>query len=140
MEWAAERPADNHVDVIWVLRHDRPKEWSDQELKFWLAVAGRNPGGVASALRLQDGPPPIAFREPIRGYLEREIAKPAVADGGTQPEYDLFAAVYLLDAWGNPDDTPLLLEYLKHPAQHTETRVDGERKTKIRVYGLRGHV
>jgi hypothetical protein len=140
MEWAAERPVDDHLDVIWVLTHDRPKQWAEQELKFWLEVAGHNPGGVATALRMRDGPAPIAFREPIRTYLQREIAKPTVENTGTQSAYELCAAVYMLDAWKNSDDTPLLLEYLKHPANNSAVRVDGERRTEFRVYGLRDHV
>jgi hypothetical protein len=140
MDWARERPADDHLDVIWVLRHDKPKEWSDAELAFWLACARRHPGGVASVLRLGDGPTPPAFREPIRSYLEREIAAPTVKDGGTQPAYSLLAAVYALDGWKNPDDTPLLLEYLKHPAYSKATRYIGTEGTAIRVYGIRNHV
>lgn len=97
MEWARERPADDHLDVIWILKHNKPKEWAKTELAFWLACARRNPGGVATALNSRDGPAPTAFREPIRSYLEKEIAKPTVKEGGKQPAYDLFAAVYLLD-------------------------------------------
>jgi hypothetical protein len=32
------------------------------------------------------------------------------------------------------------LEYLKHPAHNTAIRVNGDQKTEIRVYGLRGHL
>ena len=141
IEWAGERPADEHLDVIWVLRHDAPEEWPEEELKFWLAVARRDPGGVASALRPGAGPIPTDFREPILAYLRGEIANPTVRDGGTQPAGHLFAAVYVLDGWKDPDDTPLLLEYLKHPANHRVLRISsGGRETRLRDYNLRSHV
>jgi hypothetical protein len=136
-EWARERPADDHLDVLWVLRHDRKAGWPDAELAFGLSCARHNFSGVVSLLSLHDGPPPTAFREPVRAYLEREIAKPTPRDGGTQPAGGLFAAVYVLDAWKNPTDTPLLLEYLKHPLHIATPRSTG---TEHREYRLRGHV
>ena len=123
MEWTRERPAGDHLDVIWILRHDKPKEWSEAELAFWLACARRNPGGVAYVLRLCDGPTPMAFREPTRSYLEREIAEPTIKDDGTHKVGYLFAAVYLLDSWKNADDTPLLLKYQKHPVPNLRAHV-----------------
>ena len=140
MEWTRERPADDHLDVIWVLKHNKPKDWSDQELAFWLACTRHNPGGVAYVLRLWDGPTPAPLREPIRSYLKSEIAKPTIKDGGTHSEGYLFAAVYLLDSWGDADDTPLLLDYLKHAVHSTLTRYEGAAGTMIRYYGLRDHV
>lgn len=140
MEWTAGRAADEHLDVIWVLAHDPPKEWPEAELKFWLAVARRQPGSVAYTLGLLGRPVPTEFREPILAYLKGEIAKPAVTNTGTQPAYDLFAALRVLDGWKNADDTPLLLEYLKHPAHNAAIRFNGDQKTEIRVYGLRGHL
>jgi hypothetical protein len=137
MEWARERPVDDHHDVIWLLKHDKPKEWADTELAFWLAYARRNPGGVAYVLRACGGQVPKAFREPIREYLEREIAAPTIKDGGTQLAYDLFASVRVLDAWGNPDDTALLLKYLAHPVQDRVTRTDGTTSVVFREFGLR---
>jgi hypothetical protein len=140
IEWAGERPADDHLDVVWVLAHDKPEGWPDAELRFWLAVARRNPGSIAYVLRLWGGPTPAALRKPIRAYLKREIAEPTVTSGGTQPAYDLSAAVQLLDGWNDPSDTALLLEYLKHPVHNTVTRVEGTRQTERRVYALRAHV
>lgn len=140
VEWVNERPANEHLDVIFVLAHNPPKEWSEQELAFWLAVARRNPASVAYVLRLTGRPVPIEFREPILAYLKREIARPAVKNTGTQPAYDLHAALVVLDGWKNPVDTPLLLEYLKHPAHHAATRINGDVMTELRVYGLRGHI
>jgi hypothetical protein len=140
MEWAGERPADDHLDVIWVLRHDPPKVWPDAELKFWLAVARRQPGSVFYTLGLLGRPVPTDFREPILAYLKREIEKPTVKNTGTQPAYDLMATLRVLDAWKNPDDTPLLLEYLKHPAHHGALRINGDQRTEIRVYHMRGHL
>jgi hypothetical protein len=139
IDWAGERKADDHLDVLWVLKHNHPKEWAEAELAFWLACARRNPGSVAWVLRLCNGPIPTAFREPIRSYLKREIAAPTVKSS-SQAAYELFAAVYVLDAWNNPDDTPLLLEYLKHPLRDTATRIAGERRTELHVYRLRDHV
>ena len=138
MEWARERPADDHLDVIWLLQRDRPKEWSDAELAFWLACARHNPGGVAYVLRGSDDVAPSEFREPIRAELEREIVKPSVKDGGTQPAYNLLAMITVLDRWRNPDDSALLLGFLKHPLHSTLTRFPGG--TVIRQYGLRLHV
>lgn len=140
MKWAGERPADDHLDIIWVLRHNKPKDWTDAELAFWLACANHTPGGVATVLNLMDGPIPTDFRKPIRLYLEQEIAKPTIKDGGRQPASSLLGALYILDRWKNQDDTPLLLEYLKHPVSSTATRYTGTIGTEIRVYGLREHV
>jgi hypothetical protein len=136
MEWATERPADDHLDTLWVLHHDQPKEWADAELAFWVACARRNPGGVAVLLRSRAGPHPTAFREPIRAYLSGEAAKPT----GTQPGYSLVSAVHLLDSWKNPDDTPLLLACLKHPSSVTATRYQGTGGTVVRQYIFRDNV
>jgi hypothetical protein len=125
MEWARERPVDDHLDVVCLLKRDR-KGWPEEELRFWVASAQHNPGGVAYVLRnSHELPAPIEFREPIRAYLEREITKPTVADGGTQPAYSLSAAVTVLDSWKHADDTFLLLEYLKHPVHTTGTGPTG---------------
>jgi hypothetical protein len=140
IEWASERAASDHLHVIWVLAHDMPKEWPAAELKFWLAHARKNPADVAWVLRVYGRPVPIDFREPILAYLQGEIKKPTVKQTGTQPAYNLNAALHVLDSWRNADDTPLLLEYLKHPAHNTATRGDGARQTELRVYGLRSHV
>jgi hypothetical protein len=135
MEWARERPADDLLDVVWLLKRDKPKGWSEAELSFWLACARHNPGGVAYVLRSSDEPAPKEFREPIRADLEREIAKPSVKDGGTQPAYNLHAMVTVLDRWQNPDDTALLQTYLTHPLHSSLTRSPGG--TVVRQYGLR---
>ena len=140
MEWTAERPAAEHLDVLWGLAHDPPKEWPDAELKFWLAVARRRPGSVAYTLGLLNRPIPTEFREPVLAYLEGEIEKPTVTNTGTEPAYDLHVALRVLDGWKDADDTPLLLAYLKHPAHNVGIRVDGNQKTDIRVDGLRGHL
>lgn len=137
MEWVGKRPAEDELDVVWVLKHDLPKEWPDAELKFWLALARRKPGGVAYALGLLDRSIPTDFREPILAYLKGEIDKPTVNNTGAQPYYDLQATLRVLDDWKNAGDTPLLLEYLKHPAHHAVTRINGNQKTEIRVYDLR---
>ncbi len=123
MEWTRERPAGDHLDVIWILKRDKPKGWSEAEVAFWLACTRSNPGGVAYVLRSCDGPTPMALREPIRSYLEREIAGPNIKDDGTHQVGYLFAAVYLLDSWMNADDTPLLLKYLKHPVPNLRAHV-----------------
>ncbi|HSQ55970.1 MAG TPA: hypothetical protein VLM40_09495, partial [Gemmata sp.] len=80
---------------------------------------------------------PPDFREPICAYLQREIAKPTVKNHGTQPAYRLSAALTVLDAWKNADDTPLLLEYLKHPLHYTQTQLEGDKRTEVRVYHFR---
>ena len=85
IEWAKERPADDLLDVIWVLRNKEakePKDLAGAELALWVDCARQNPGGIAYLLRSSNGPNPIAFREPIRTYLEREIAKPTAKNGG----------------------------------------------------------
>jgi hypothetical protein len=137
IEWARERPADDHLDVLWLLERDKPKEWSETELAYWVACARHNPGGVAYLLRSSDEPAPVAFREPIRAYLEKEIAKPTVRDGGTRPEYYLHAMITSLDRWKNPDDTSLMQKYLMHPAYSMITRYQGDRGTVFRQYGIR---
>ena len=140
MEWASERPAEDHLDVVWVLKHDLPKEWSDAELAFWLKCAGHYPRDMAYVLRACHRPIPTVFREPIRADLLRELAKPTVKRGGTQPAYSLVAAVEVLDAWNNPEDTPLLMDCLKHPVHSIGTRSDGVQSTQIRTYELRTRV
>jgi hypothetical protein len=138
--WAKERPADEHLDVLFVLAHEPPKEWPQDELAFWLATARRQIGSVAYVLRLSGRPVPAEFRPIIRDYLKQEIANPTVKNTGTQPAYDLYAALVLLGDWKDPADTPLLLEYLKHPAHNAAIRLEGDRQTELRVYGLRGHI
>jgi hypothetical protein len=140
IEWAAGRPADEHLHVIWVLRHDAPKEWPEAELKFWLAAAWRDPAGVASALRFGSRAVPTDFREPILAYLKREIAEPTVQTGYTQPALDLIAALHVLDDWKDAGDTPLLLEYLKHPEHHRVTRHESVWRQELRVHAVRSHV
>ncbi len=140
MEWSGERPVNDDLDVLWVLAHDPPQRLPNAELKFWLAVARRKPGSVAYTLWLLGRPAPTEFREPILAYLKREMEKPTVQNAGTQPAYDLMAALRVLDAWKNPADTPLLLAYLKHPAHSDVLRLSGDQRTEIRVYGMRGHI
>ena len=144
-EWAAqstygmgeERPPSDHLDVVWILKHDLPKEWSDAELKFWLACAKRDLRKVAYALRGSDRQIPINFREPICADLEREITKPTVEEDGTQPAYDLFATVDVLNSWGYPDDTPLLRKYLKHPLHETSSRFRSNLQYMLKKRGVR---
>lgn len=139
IEWARERPAEDHLAVLWQLNHGKSKEWSDAELAFWLACARRKPGDVATILRMREEPIPTTFRESIRSYLEREIAKPSVAESGTQPAYDLQAALDVLADWGDPSDTPLLLKYLRHPARNKAIHYDGAsgEGTRLYVYDIR---
>lgn len=139
IEWARERRADDHLDVIWLLKRDRPKDWGDAELAFWLDAARHAPGSVAYVLSMEHGSVPVAFREPIRAYLGREAATPTVTDGGTQPEYNLFAALGLLDRWKDAADTPLLQAYLKHPAASKGVRSDGAARAAVRTYNIRAH-
>lgn len=124
IRWAPHRPVADHLDIIWILADKMPKEWSKAEpkewpkaeLDFWLACARHKPGGVAYVLNLKmEGTIPIAFRAPIRSYLEKEIANPTVKDSDQQETGYLFATVSDLDRWKNPDDTPVLLKCLKHP-------------------------
>ncbi|MBA4066831.1 MAG: hypothetical protein C0501_24610 [Isosphaera sp.] len=138
MEWARERPAGDHLDVCWLLKRDKPKGWVEKELAFWVATARHDAAGVATALGRTDGPIPVAFREPIRAYLQKEIAKPTVMEGGTLAAYSLHDALSVLGGFKNPDDTPLLLEYLKHPMSGTLLHVSGERRWQTREYRARG--
>ena len=140
MAWLNERPAADRLDGIYLLMHDQPKEWVPAELAYWLACARHDPGFVANALRPRDGPVPTAFRAPVRAYLEAEIARPTIKGGNTVPAYNLSAAVRLLDSWKDAADTPLLLEYLRHPWLDTSTRYDGTVGTTLRRYGLRQQV
>jgi len=140
IEWAAERPADDHLDVVWVLLHDPPKVWPKAELKFCLAVARLKPGSVTCKLNLLDRPVPIVFREPILAYLKREIEKPTFNDINTQSASELFAALGVLDTWKSPDDVPLLLSHFKHPVRGAATRINGDERTEIRVYRLRSYL
>lgn len=143
IEWVRERPADDHLDIIWLLARGR-KGWPEEELKFWIACTRHAPGSIADVLRRdmlhsENGQPaPDGFREPIRAYLQREIDKPTVLDAGTQSFCGLYSALTVLDSWKREDDTPLLLEYLKHPA-HSETHRSDSPNT-IRNYALRAFV
>jgi hypothetical protein len=140
--WAGERPPADRLDVVWILQHELPKEWewSDDELKFFLGVARQKPGSIAYVLRSWGGPTPAALREPIRAYLKREIAELAVKDSETQPAFDLAAALQVLASWKDPDDTSLLLNYLKHPASNVGTRNSGGPWQKVRFYDIRSRV
>jgi hypothetical protein len=140
LHWARERPPEDHLDVIWVIdgRHfDKPKKWLDGEMEFWLSVAKRDPGGIAGILSYHVGPHPTEFREPISAYLKREIAQPAFKEGNTLPAYSLLAALSLLCAWKNADDTPLIQEYLKHPMAVLSTLREGTVGIETRTYPLR---
>src|SRR5262249_27056331 len=92
LEWAAERPTRDHLDVIELLSFRMPKDWSDAELKFWLACTRRTPGAVAHQLSWLEGAAPKAFRAPIRAYLEKEIERPTVKDFDGDEASGLFAA------------------------------------------------
>jgi hypothetical protein len=134
VRWAPRRPAADHLDIIWLLAHHMPKEWPRAELDFWLTCARRTPGGVAYVLDLfGKGDIPLAFRPPIRSYLEKEIANPTVKGMGTQEASYLFAAVSVLDRWKNADDTPLLLKYLHHPC----LRLRGYVKSMLEKRGVK---
>lgn len=138
MEWSAERGVEDQLDIIWLLNHDKPKVWSKEELAFWVAAAHHHAGGVAIALRRSDGAVPVAFREPIRAYLKREIEKPTIKDGSTNASSRLYEALLVLAAFNDPDDTALFQEYLKHPMQHTQFRSNGGTPwTEFRVYQIR---
>ena len=133
IRWAPGRPTADHLDIIFILSHKPPKGWPKAELDFWLTCARRVPGSVACVLNGQDEREiPLAFRIPIRAYLEKEIANPTVEDVGKQEAGDLFAAVFVLDRWKNPDDTPLLLKYLKHPC----LRLHGYVKSMLEKRGV----
>jgi len=136
LEWAGERPADDHIDVIWLLKRDR-KGWPEAELKFWVACARHAPGDVATVLSSDGEAPPKEFREPIRAYLAAEVAKPTVKEGGRQPAYDLFNSLTVLDSWKNSDDTALLRDFLTHPLRDTSYRIAGEQRTVIHQYPIR---
>jgi hypothetical protein len=96
-----------------------PQELSAAEQRFWLACARRMPGSIAYVLNLaRPEEIPLAYREPIRAYLEKEIEKPTILEN-SQAEYDLVASLRVLNRWRMPEDTPLLLSYLRHPCRHT---------------------
>jgi hypothetical protein len=91
-------------------------------------------------LRSSRGPTPTVLREPIREFLKDEIAEPTVEQGQTEPALGLAAALDVLNSWKDPADTPLLLEYLKHPAHTTApTRVNG-RPAEFVKYEIRARV
>lgn len=139
--WAVERPVGDHLDIVWILTHEKPKEWSAAELRFWLACARRAPGSIAYVLKAStDDPAPKVFRGQVRSYLEKEIAEPIFKDGNRQGGSELFAAVFLLDRWKNKNDTPLLLKYLHHPYRVESLRLPGFDSPSIRDYRLRGYV
>lgn len=138
MAWARERPVDDHTDVIRVLRHDRPKDWADAELAFWADAARHNPGGVAHVLELLDGPAPAPFREPVLKYLHREAVQPA-AQGDGQALANLVAALFLLDRWNDPADTPLFQHYLNHPGASTSFGDVNGQRMEFRRYIVREH-
>jgi hypothetical protein len=140
IEWASQRPPEDHLDVLWMLSYQMPKVWPKAELNFWLACARRTPGRVASALNTYEGEVPLALRPPIRAYLEKEIDRPTITHFDHKEGGDLFAAVYRLDRWKDKEDTPLLLKYLRHPFCVEGTRTEGDRRTVSREYRLRGHV
>ncbi len=140
MAWLGERPAADRLDGIYLLKYQQPKEWVPAELAYWLACARHDPGFIANAFGTRDVPAPIAFRAPVRAYLEGEIARPTIKGGNTVPAYNLSAAVWLLDSWKDAADTPLLVEYLRHPWLDTSTRYDGTVGTTLRRYSLRQQV
>jgi hypothetical protein len=137
VDWIRERPADDHLDAVWVLTHNKRAEWSAGERKLLVSAAGANPGGVAVLLGRSKDSVPDALRDPIRKYVERETAAPTVQDGSTQEANYLLAAVQFLDRWNNSDDTPLLLSCLKHPLCQRELRSVGSDGTYYGVYLLR---
>ena len=140
VEWAGARPPGDHLDILWVLKRDKPKAWDAAELALWAGVAARDPGGVATALGRLDGPAPVEFRAPIRALVGRETAAPTFQDGNAPQADGFFSAVLALDAWQDPADVPLLLACLKHPLRGEFWRLDGEESKKFYEYRLRGYV
>jgi hypothetical protein len=141
IEWSAKRPESDHLDVIYMLAQKLPDEFSPSEQAFWLARVRRDPASIAYTwgIHSRGQDMPREFREPIREYLQREIAKPTIL-GNSQREYDLMAALRALHAWGDPGDTPLLLKYLEHPCAWETYKGNGEHLDRYESYMVRQHV
>ncbi len=137
--WGRDRPPADHLDILWILKADRPKVWAEDELKFWVDCARRDAPGVATALGGADGPPPAAFRAPVRAYLEREAANPADLEQDSPARGGTLSALLLLDAWRDPADVPVLLAYLKHPYRVKGHRVEGAILHPEWDYRIRGY-
>jgi hypothetical protein len=141
IEWSAERPESEQLDVIYMLAQRLPEEMSPSEHAFWLACVRRTPASIAYTWGIlgRGAEMPREFRPPIREFLTREIADPKVKQN-SQAEYDLVAALRAVHAWGDAADTPLLMSYLKHPCESQSYRSSGDKYDRYATYTVRQRV
>ena len=117
IELTARRSIEDRVAVLWILSGRMPKVITPAEDAFWLACLRAETPKTAYAARMAwgpAGPAPEAFRGPIAAYLNKEIADPKVLVN-SQAQYDMEAALDILDRWNRTQDVELLRKYLSHP-------------------------
>lgn len=134
VELAKHRPPEEHLSVIYMLANAPSPCQSAAEKEFWLACARRTPASIAYLLNLvRPAEIPREYREPIREYLVTALRKAMTSaktppNETTQREYDLNAALRVLDRWQDPEDTPLLESYVTYPhpfvSQHAKALRD----------------
>jgi hypothetical protein len=108
------------------------------EKRFWIACAKRTPASVAYLLNLtRPAELPREYREPIRAFLVEALPQalalpPGKPNETTQREYDVNAALRVLDRWQDPDDSTVIASYLKYPSpfvqQHAKALLEDRQR------------
>lgn len=137
VELARHRPEKEHLSVIYMLANALPAMQSEVERRFWLDCVKRTPASIAYVLALtRPAEIPREYREPIRAYLVAALREASTSpktppNESTQREYDVNAALRVLDRWHDPEDTSVIASYLTHPhpfvRQHAKALLDGRR-------------
>jgi hypothetical protein len=143
-ELASQRPREDDLHIIWMLRHKMPEKIGKTEERFWDECAKHNPGGIAYVLRgvytSARRPVPLRFRKPVLAFIEEEIKNPSVFKN-SQAEYDLVAALQVMASWNDASDTALLLGYLEHPCASQSYRSRNDSKHDlVKTYPVRTRV
>ena len=141
LEHARQASEDEQIDALFLLSRKMPEALSKAEESYWLETLTARPAMTCYVIRSAwRTAPPKEFRAPVVRHLKAEIAAPAAIEAGTQPEYNLGAALDVLNLWADPADVDLLLAYLKHPCSQKSQRSTAGGSRAIRIYPIRGRV
>jgi hypothetical protein len=144
IELCKKRSQDDQLVVLLILSSRLPEKISPTEERFWMECLKANTPKAAYAARMarlgNNAPAPQQFRKPILLYLRKEVAVPTVLQN-SQAEYEMEAAIDILDSWGKPEDVDLLRAYLRHPCATEGYRsTPGGKLEKMKVYSTRDRV
>jgi hypothetical protein len=113
------RPKSDWKDAIFMLSVHASEPMEPKERAFWLDFGKADAAFLSYVLvtnySYKNKKVPVEFQPAVRSYLRSEIANPMVRNAGSQPFYNLRAALQVLAAWDSPQDTSLLKRFLNYP-------------------------